>query len=46
MGVEATLEPKPGGVYRVNANGKDIARGKFLEVVPHSRVVFSFGWEG
>ena len=46
MGVEATLEPRPGGIYRVNCNGKDIARGEFLEVVPHSRVVFSWGWEG
>ena len=46
MGVEATLEPHAGGLYRVNCNGKDIARGEFLEVVPHSRVVFSWGWEG
>jgi uncharacterized protein YndB with AHSA1/START domain len=46
MGVEATLEPHAGGLYRVKCNGKDIARGEFLEVVPHSRVVFSWGWEG
>lgn len=46
MGVEATIEPRPGGAYRVNCNGKDVARGEFVEVVPHFRVVFSWGWEG
>ena len=46
MGTQATLEPHAGGLYRVNCTGKDTARGVFLEVVPHSRVVFSWGWEG
>lgn len=26
-------------------NGRDIERGEFVEVVPYSRIVFSFGWE-
>jgi uncharacterized protein YndB with AHSA1/START domain len=45
MGVEATLDPRPGGVYRVNVTGGDIARGEYVEVVPHERVVFTWGWE-
>jgi uncharacterized protein YndB with AHSA1/START domain len=46
MGTEATLDPRPGGVYRVNVTGRDVARGEFVEVVPCTRVVFTWGWEG
>jgi uncharacterized protein YndB with AHSA1/START domain len=46
MGVSAELDPRPGGLYRVAVTPGDIARGEFVEVVPHSRVVFTFGWEG
>ncbi len=46
MGTEARLEPRPGGVFRVNVNGEDIAAGTFLEVTPFRRVVFTWGWEG
>ena len=45
MGIDATLDPRPGGVYRVSINGRDIANGRYIEVVPHARVVFSGGWE-
>ena len=45
-GIEATLDPKPGGVYRVSINGRDVASGAYVEVVPHTRVVFTWGWEG
>lgn len=43
-GIEATLDARPGGVYRVNINGRDVARGEYLEVTPHSRIVFTWGW--
>ena len=46
VGTSATLDPRPGGVYRVNVTGRDIARGEFLEVTTFSRVVFIWGWEG
>ena len=42
-GIEATLEPRPGGTYRVN--GKDIARGEYVEIERPKRVVFTWGWE-
>lgn len=45
-GIQANLSPVPGGEYRVNLNGRDIIRGQYLEIVPYSRVVFTWGWEG
>jgi uncharacterized protein YndB with AHSA1/START domain len=45
-GIEATLDPLPGGIYRVSINGRDVARGEYVEVIPNSRVVFTWGWEG
>ena len=46
QGVEAQLEPRPGGVYRVQltTNGQ-CAAGRFVEVVPHTRIVFTWGWD-
>lgn len=46
MGIEATFEARPGGLYRVNVNGEDVARGEVVEVTPPRRVVYSWGWEG
>jgi uncharacterized protein YndB with AHSA1/START domain len=46
MGTEATMEPHPGGLYLLNVTGKDIARGRFTEVIPVHRLAYSFGWEG
>src|SRR5262245_62584 len=45
-GVEADLDARPGGIYRVNVTGRNVARGQYVEVVPNRRVVFSWGWEG
>jgi len=45
MGTEATLEPHSGGLYLVNVSGRDIARGRFTEVIPVHRLAYSFGWE-
>lgn len=46
MGASAQLDARPGGGYAVDINDTQHARGTFLEVVPHSRIVFTFGWEG
>ena len=46
MSTEATVDPHPGGLYLVNVGGKNIARGRFTEVVPVHRLAYSFGWEG
>ncbi|MFD8495508.1 SRPBCC domain-containing protein [Amycolatopsis sp. NPDC059657] len=45
MGVEAELDPRPGGVFRMNVRGDDTAAGEFVIVEPHSRIVFTWGWE-
>jgi uncharacterized protein YndB with AHSA1/START domain len=45
MGVEAELDPRPGGLCRVNVNGSHPARGEYLELSPYHRLVFSWGWE-
>lgn len=45
-GVKATLDPRPGGIYRVEINPQNIVRGTYLEVTPYTRIVFTWGWEG
>lgn len=45
FGHAATLDPRPGGTYRVEVTRSDTAIGAFVEVDPPSRVVFTFGWE-
>lgn len=42
----AWLEPTPGGLFRVDVNGRSIARGEYLELDPPRRIVFTWGWEG
>ena len=45
-GREAQLDARPGGIFKVIfANGTDIVSGRFVEVVPSRRVVFTWGWE-
>ena len=44
-GTEAELDPRPGGVYRVLVAGQYQSAGEFVEVVPHERVVLTFGWD-
>ncbi len=46
MGAKAEADPRPGGIYRVDVDGgAHVACGEFVEVSPHERVVFSWGWE-
>ena len=45
MGVSATLEPHPGGLYLVDVGNAMVVRGEFKEVVPVSRLAYSFGWD-
>src|SRR5207302_10330022 len=45
MGRAAELDPRPGGTYRVDINGRDIARGEYVELDPPRRVVITWGWE-
>jgi uncharacterized protein YndB with AHSA1/START domain len=45
MGIEHHLDPVPGGAFRVDMNGRNVAAGHFVEVEPPARVVFTWGWE-
>lgn len=48
FGTEATIDPQPGGIFHVRFVrdiGEISARGVFVEVIPYSRVVFTWGWE-
>jgi uncharacterized protein YndB with AHSA1/START domain len=45
MGTDATLDPRPGGVCRINPTGRAVMSGEFLEVDPPRRLVFTWGWE-
>jgi uncharacterized protein YndB with AHSA1/START domain len=45
-GRKAALEPRPGGVYRVEINDQAIASGQYVEIEAPSRIVFTWGWEG
>ena len=41
----AEADPRPGGSLRwTHENGSTVA-GTFVELVPHRRVVFTYGWE-
>lgn len=45
-GKEATLDPTPGGVYRVVFENGDIIEGEYKEVIPYSRVVYTANYGG
>jgi uncharacterized protein YndB with AHSA1/START domain len=46
QGTEASVDARPGGVVRVDVTGDGVAAGRFEELVPGRRVVFTWGWEG
>jgi uncharacterized protein YndB with AHSA1/START domain len=47
QGIDAELDPRPGGIFRVTMNDvPHVARGQYLEVEPPTRLVLSWGWEG
>lgn len=45
-GVDAELDPRPGGTYRVTVLPVAIAVGEYVRVEPPSFVSFTWGWEG
>lgn len=45
QGVEAEIEPVPGGLWRVNVTGDGFASGRVIEIVSNQRIVFTWGWE-
>ena len=45
QGVEADIDPRPGGLFRMNVRGDGFASGRFVEIEPPRRIVFTWGWE-
>jgi uncharacterized protein YndB with AHSA1/START domain len=45
MGTEATLDPRPGGVCRINPAGHAVMLGEYVEVDRPHRLVMTWGWE-
>jgi uncharacterized protein YndB with AHSA1/START domain len=45
MGAGAQLDPRPGGIVRIEVDGEHIATGEYREVDPPHRLVFTWGWE-
>jgi uncharacterized protein YndB with AHSA1/START domain len=45
IGDAHTLEPRVGGLLRIEFSRGDVARGQYTEVIPHRRVAFTWGWE-
>jgi uncharacterized protein YndB with AHSA1/START domain len=42
----AELDARPGGVFRMDVTGYgDVARGRYVEIDPPRRVVFTWEWE-
>ncbi|MBI4172805.1 MAG: SRPBCC domain-containing protein [Actinobacteria bacterium] len=46
QGVDGEVDARPGGVFRIRMPGAQVASGRFVEVVPEQRLVFTWGWEG
>jgi uncharacterized protein YndB with AHSA1/START domain len=46
QGTAATVDPRPGGLLQVamGSDGRGMAEGRFLELDPFVRVVFTWGW--
>jgi uncharacterized protein YndB with AHSA1/START domain len=45
QGIDATIDPRAGGTFRVNVTGDGYACGVVVEVDPPRRFVFTWGWE-
>ena len=46
IGASATLDVRPGGLMMVDVQQGRVARGEFKEVVPVTRLAYTWGWEG
>jgi uncharacterized protein YndB with AHSA1/START domain len=45
IGIRALLEPVPGGAFRFELVPGEFCSGRYLELDPPRRVVFTWGWE-
>jgi uncharacterized protein YndB with AHSA1/START domain len=45
MGRSAVIDARPGGIFEVDPNSRDVISGRFIEVIPPTRIVFTWGWK-
>jgi len=45
MGVGAELDARPGGTFRIEVDGGNVAVGEYREIDPPHRLVMTWGWE-
>ena len=45
MGRTATFDARPGGLFRLDYNGSDIASGEIVAIDRPHRIVLTWGWE-
>jgi len=47
QGVDAELDARPGGIFRVTMTGRSrvVVSGEYLQVDPPTRIVLTWGWE-
>lgn len=44
FGVRGEVDPRAGGRFQVDVTGSDVVEGTYVEVLPDTRVVFTWGW--
>lgn len=44
QGSDAELDPQPGGIFRMTMPDGRTARGQYVDLQPHTKVVFTWGW--
>jgi uncharacterized protein YndB with AHSA1/START domain len=44
MGADGEFAFEPGGAYRTRVTGENVAEGRFVELDPPHRLVFTWGW--
>lgn len=44
QGSDAELDPQPGGIFRMTMPDGRTARGQYVHLQPHTKVVFTWGW--
>ena len=45
IGTEATIDPRPGGVFRTRTLNGSALLGEYVEVEPNRRILFTWGFE-
>lgn len=46
IGTQIEVDPKPGGIFRIVPNQRDVILGEFREAIPFEKVTFTWGFDG